>query len=531
MTIHKSQGATCDAVFAVGPSGLYREAAYVALSRARQGATLYATSRQVAEIEERDHTRGLPLPGEAERPEHDLLTAIARSEAKTFATSDDPAAARISDLAQSDLTTLRGRLRTAVAAEGHAKTIGLTDPAAGLAALERARHARTLLAIDRRVRALDRDNVGTITDIHDHDGSATVLFISEDGTTALRTLGWCELKPIDHPDLVPVTLEAQDWLDREAARIAYAAQQWTSALANWSIQPGEAADLRRAIGTRMETLAKQLHADEPEWLTWWIGPRPADPTGATVWDDTIAHLAEWRDLHNITPDVPGLGAQPDDAHSQSEWVDAMTTILSQRTWLATRDPHPDPISVTTLSPVEIHDRIGELERFFADAPPDQGRIIDDLMAGRLTPQDVHTQPSPGPPRPRPNATAGSSPTGPTSSNTTNCSDWPNSTTHWPIGPPLSGRQSGRRPQQARHLAGPRLAGGGPDARRAPRSDRRPRPWGATRSSSPRSSSLVNDRLNDAQPERSVEANLERAALLAAEWFSQACEPANTMPGR
>ena len=47
MTIHKSQGATCDAVFVVGPAGLYREAAYVALSRARHGAILYATSRQL----------------------------------------------------------------------------------------------------------------------------------------------------------------------------------------------------------------------------------------------------------------------------------------------------------------------------------------------------------------------------------------------------------------------------------------------------------------------------------------------------
>lgn len=390
MTIHKSQGATCDAVFVVGPSGLYREAAYVALSRARQGATLYATSRQVAGIEERDHTRGLPLPGEAERPEHDLLTTIARSEAKTFATSDDPAAARISDLAQSDLTTLRGRLRTALAAEAHAKVSGLTDPADDLAALERARRTRALLAIDRRVRALDRDNVGTITDIHDHDGSATVLFISEDGTSAVRTLGWGELKPIDHPEPVPISPEAQDWLDNETARIGDAAQRWESALATWSTRPGEAADLRRAIATRTEILAKQFHADEPEWLRWWLGPRPADPAGATVWDDTITHLARWRDLHNITPDVPGLGAQADDAHSRAEWVEAMTTILSQRTWLATRNPHPDPISVTTLSAVEIHDRISELERLFADAPPDQSRIIDDLIAGRLTAaQDIH----------------------------------------------------------------------------------------------------------------------------------------------
>jgi hypothetical protein len=69
---------------------------------------------------------------------------------------------------------------------------------------------------------------------------------------------------------------------------------------------------------------------------------------------------------------------------------AMTTILAQRTWLTTRAQHPERVSVTALSPVEIHDRISELERLFADAPPDQSRIIDDLIAGRLTAQDVHT---------------------------------------------------------------------------------------------------------------------------------------------
>ena len=38
LTIHKAQGTTCDYVHVVGPTGLYREAAYVALSRARHGA-------------------------------------------------------------------------------------------------------------------------------------------------------------------------------------------------------------------------------------------------------------------------------------------------------------------------------------------------------------------------------------------------------------------------------------------------------------------------------------------------------------
>ena len=59
MTIHKSQGATCDDAFVVGPAGLYREAAYVALSRARHGARIYATTRD-ADLLERAHVSGHP---------------------------------------------------------------------------------------------------------------------------------------------------------------------------------------------------------------------------------------------------------------------------------------------------------------------------------------------------------------------------------------------------------------------------------------------------------------------------------------
>ena len=157
MTIHKSQGATCDAVFVVGPAGLYREAAYVALSRARHGAILYATSRQAAEIGERDHATGLSLPGETDHPKPDLLTTIGRSEAKTFATTIDPTAAVVATLAERPLDILRDRLNRATAAESRVTASGLTDPADNIAALERARNARNHLLPDRRVRALDRE--------------------------------------------------------------------------------------------------------------------------------------------------------------------------------------------------------------------------------------------------------------------------------------------------------------------------------------------------------------------------------------
>ena len=118
------------------------------------------------------------------------------------------------------------------------------------------RHARHHLLPDRRVRALDRDNVGTIIDLHDTTGDATVLFIADDGTPAIRTLAWSDLKPIDHPERVEIAPDAQRWLEFEANRIERSADLWATALADHSIEPGEAGLLRRAIQTRRELLAR-----------------------------------------------------------------------------------------------------------------------------------------------------------------------------------------------------------------------------------------------------------------------------------
>ena len=64
LTIHTAQGVTCDHVLVVGPAGLYREAIYVALSRARLSAWIYATAAQAVEFER--HDTGIPLPTEVD---------------------------------------------------------------------------------------------------------------------------------------------------------------------------------------------------------------------------------------------------------------------------------------------------------------------------------------------------------------------------------------------------------------------------------------------------------------------------------
>ena len=67
----------------------------------------------------------------------------------------------------------------------------------------------------------------------------------------------------------------------------------------------------------------------------------------------------------------------------------MATTLTQRAWLGDRFPQVTPAAIAALTPVEIHDRISQLDQVFAGAPTDRSRIIDDLIAGHLTTPDLH----------------------------------------------------------------------------------------------------------------------------------------------
>ena len=164
VTIHKSQGVTCDDVFVVGPRGLYQQAGYVAMSRARAGAHLYATSTDAATLGERPHTSGIPLPSEpADDPETNLIDALEQSAAKLLASHIAPHLAEVADTAtHSHLDELWARnqhirhvIRTLEAA-GH------RNPTTEAERLARARTHRAYLHTGGRVRALDWDNVGTV---------------------------------------------------------------------------------------------------------------------------------------------------------------------------------------------------------------------------------------------------------------------------------------------------------------------------------------------------------------------------------
>ena len=378
-TIHKAQGVTCDHIHVVGPAGLYREAAYVAVSRARRSAHLYATTSDAATIGEPAHTTGIPLVVEnLDDPETDLTRAIATSRAKHFVTTDHPNLERISELAQRlDLGQLTDRLGHVRAVITRLDTDGVADPTRAVEELRLAEEHRRRMHVGGRVNARDWDNVGTIERLHDTIGHATVRFVSDTGHTTTRLLPWHLLKPIDHPDEAELTDLATTFLNEVADQIGDRHDQWRMALAAHGIDNDDATVIAAAISQRHEQLTRRLRATPPEWLRWWAGDRPTDPTAATVYDDHIADLAHWRDLHRIPLEVPGYGPAPTNPDTLEAWRQLTDRALATRHFLL--DHHPTSEQLTPLDVASARGRLDELDTLLATAPPDQRLVVEQLL--------------------------------------------------------------------------------------------------------------------------------------------------------
>ncbi len=386
VVVHKAQGVTCDSVLLVGPAGLYREAGYVGMSRARHVSRVYATSAQAAETLDA-HRNGIPLPTEPDpNPEAELRARLDTTGAKNLVLVDDRDAAHIADLAATvPVPELAGRARYAAHAE---RTCGVDNPAILRAAFDAAVATREHVAVGRRARAIDRDNVGHVLSVDDHAGSCVVHFESVNGRTAEKTLDWSDLVVIDHPAPVTLTPAATETLARLQVDVERAEQTWADALAQHGVTPGDADRYRRATHAALENAARQLRADRPEWLTTWLGPRPTTPAAAAVWDDATTHIAEYRANHDLASTAEGLGPRPTDPTVSSEWHHLMVRTLEDRLWLTAHDP-PVPLPLTTLAPGQLIERQHELEQLLATAPADQRSFIDRIVTSRLDPTEMH----------------------------------------------------------------------------------------------------------------------------------------------
>ena len=112
MTVHKSQGLTCDHTHVLASDDLYRELGYTALSRGRHTNTLYLTT-DPRDLDP-DLDQHLP-PGELETPEQLLEAALRRSHAQRLAL-DHQIPAPPSAWTLKELNAERARLRAVLAA-------------------------------------------------------------------------------------------------------------------------------------------------------------------------------------------------------------------------------------------------------------------------------------------------------------------------------------------------------------------------------------------------------------------------------
>ncbi len=388
-TVHTAQGVTCDHVLVVGPAGLYREAVYVALSRARLSAWIYGTLAEAIDIAER-HATGIPLPGErADNPEHELIERTHTSGAKQLVSTRDAEAARISDLAaEIPVATLLDLAERARRAERVAECEGHTNPTYLRAGLKRAVTLRTHAEVGRRVRALDRDNVGHVIALDDTNHTCDVLFVNDQGRSATRTMAWSELVAIDQPEPTALTEQATATLQRITNHVDRAVRDWADALAHHGIEPGDADRFQRAANVAAERVAHLMRANPPEWLTTWLGRRPTDGPGAAVWDDAVTRIARHRVAHEIDDATPGLGPQPLDPEVLAPWQETMLRTLRDRIWLTDRQREPQPIHAT-MSPAAMHDRRVEIQALMCTAPADHRELIERLTTGNAGSTEVH----------------------------------------------------------------------------------------------------------------------------------------------
>ena len=387
LTSHRAQGGTWDLAIAVGAAGLYREAAYLVLSRGRSENWLILTQ---TEIEAFDHDlarHDSPLALPCEEPEDadaELIRRLNTSRAKTLALTVDPHADLISQLAQhTSLPTLDGLATNAARSESRAlATVGAT-PATIRAGIERAVHTARNLAVGQSVKPVDRNNVGTVTAINDRAGTVEVTFVSTAGRSAERTFRWDQLgilEPRD-PQSRTMTNDAVRALDDIVAGHRDRISRWDQALASDNVAPDDARIYQSAARLHTERGAARIAADQPDWLTRTLGNRPTAPAAVQVWEDAVREIARFRATHRVIDATTPLG--PSAPHAMAERDAAATRLAEARVWLDTYSPAPTaPLPSRTLT--GLVERRGELDAILATAPTDQRHVVQALTSGQLT---------------------------------------------------------------------------------------------------------------------------------------------------
>ncbi len=397
ITTNRAQGGTWDLAIAVGADGLYREGAYVQLSRGIRENWIVLTDPEAAElhrqatVEIERHDTGLtPTDELSDDLEDDLITRMNVSRAKHLAHHDDPDLTIVDRLARDrTLPELDAHLTRARAAEHAATAIIGADRRQLAETFDRADHLARHLAVGQAVSPHDRHNIGTVAAIDDTTGDVEVQFTSRTGAEAAATFRWDQLRIVEpvHPEPHPLTDTAAVRLIELHDQLTDQIRRWDDILATHDVEPGDVPRYQRAISRQVDRTASRLHADHPDWLHQLIGQRPGDVAGAHTWDDTLRTIARWQLTHPRHDLADGLGPRPADHERGREWDDLHTRIGLTRTWLASSD-RLEPVWPITPSYTELIARLDTLDMLLATMPGDAQATIDHLRTGQLSFDDT-----------------------------------------------------------------------------------------------------------------------------------------------
>jgi conjugative relaxase-like TrwC/TraI family protein len=391
LTTTRAQGGTWEQAITVGLDGLYRQAAYVDMSRGQHHNLLVITRPEAEQIDllaplplERHDQHAIPLPGEEPGDlDDELVDTFERSRAKHLAHTIDPHVTTVDDLAQRPLGELEARFNVCRRVERLANEhIGI-DVGVLCQAIATASRTATHAAVGQTVRALDRHNIGIIIGLDDTAGEVLVAFVSADGKCAERSLAWQEVELLDEhatPRSLPDTASTRLAQLHQAAEATLTS--WTSHLADHGVEPGEADTIQRAIRRVIERATNTLIADQPQWLTTLVGYQPTDPIGTQTWTSAVREIARWQTRHHHTSDDNSIPPEIGDV-AREAWEALSIRLVHTKAWLDHRSP-PTVMWPRRRSHAELVARRDELDQLLDTAPPDQQPLITRLR--RCDPQ-------------------------------------------------------------------------------------------------------------------------------------------------
>jgi conjugative relaxase-like TrwC/TraI family protein len=386
VTAHRAQGGTWDHAIAVGADGLYREAAYVQLSRGRYTNTLVIPQAQMDDLDAQleRHATGIPLPGEEPvETMEGLIDRIESTRAKLLALSRDPHADRVAALADAwTLPVLEAHAHRARYIEHRATEVIGIHPDVLTSALERAHHTAHHVALGQRVKAYDRNNIGTVSGIDDDNGTIAVWFESHTGRTAVRTLPWTEVQIVDRSLLTARVLPARAMriLDDLALACSQTLEQWRGHVASGGVNAGDATRYERAAQLLIARESERLAAVRPAWLTGTLGGRPASAHGVRLRDQAVEIIAAYRLRRDLPDHTAGLGLAPAlGAERLRDWTNTRRQLTETRHQLD-RMPSPEP-QPHQRTVEELRVRHRELQSILDTAPPDVRELVATL--GRI----------------------------------------------------------------------------------------------------------------------------------------------------